>query len=159
MEEKFKPITTQEELDAAIGARLARQKESLENGFKSERESLRKTIREHEGTIGELRKAAEAFDKTKEAQEKELGKLRERVKGFERTALTERAAEAAGLSRAFAARLRGETEEELTADAKELAKLVAPPQEQRKADPGAEYGGAGGVSADWGAVLAGLRSE
>lgn len=157
MAEEFTPITTQEAFDAAISARLNRQKESLEQGFQTERETMQKTIQEHESTIANLQKAVKAGEKKTGDQEKELGTLRQQVAGYERTALTERVAEAAGLSRAFAGRLRGDTEEELAADAAELVKLVGAPEAQRTAEPLADYsGGSGGVDAAWGEMLASI---
>lgn len=157
MAEEFKAITTQEAFDAAISARLNRQKETLEQGFAAERETLQKTIRDHEKTIGTLQGSVKDFEGKLADRDKTIGTLREQVQGFERTALTERVAEAAGLSRGFAARLKGETEEELAADAKELAKLLAPVEETKpQADPVASYGGKGGVDAAWGEMLAGL---
>ena len=158
-ENTFTPITTQEALDAVIGARLARQKESLEEEVQTERDALQKTIREHEGTIGAMQKAQKAFEKQIADKDTELGALRGQVKGFERTALTERVAEAAGLSRAFAARLKGETEEELAADAKELAKLVTLGQEAPGGDPAASYGTGGGMDAAWGSMLNALAGS
>lgn len=149
MAEEFTPITTQEAFDAAITARLNRQKETLENGFKAERETLQNTIREHETTIGTLRTEAQKYAD----QEKTIGELKTQIAGYERTALTERVAEAAGLSRALAGRLRGETEEELTADAAELVKLVGAPEAPKPSEPLADYSGGGTVDAAWGEML------
>lgn len=154
MAEEFKPITTQEDFDAAISARLARQKETLEAGFKTEKDGLAETIRKNEEELASLRQTAGKV----EGQEKELNELRGQIAGYQRTALAERIAEEAGLPRALASRLTGEDEAAMRDDAQALAKLVtgapaAPPlayNDRASANP---------IDAAWNSMLSDIRSE
>lgn len=111
----FAPITSQADLDRILGERLARQRAQFA-GF------------------DELKAKAAKFDEHEAKNKTELEKLTETAKANEaraaaaELALIKRdAAEAAGLPKSWADRLKGATKEELEADAKELAKDLPAP--------------------------------
>lgn len=133
IERAFEPITSQEELDRRISGRLSRQEQTL-----------RKTIRDE--ITKELRAEAEQRATTEEGEFKtlyetslaDIAALREQlaakegeIKSRDRAALVERIAKRHNLPAEMAGRLQGETEDELNADAKALARVVgkAPPVE------------------------------
>ncbi len=112
MADDFKPIETQEQLNAIIGERLSRleKKNSEETaGLRKEIETLTKAKDENAA------KLAESEKKLKESESK--------VKEYETAAVKARIAKEAGIPEGFVDRLRGTTEEELKKDAEELKKL------------------------------------
>lgn len=122
-ETEFKPITSQDDLDAALTARLARQERQL-------RKSITDEVKAALANEAKATKAKEDNDfkalyeaETKKREDAERERDTER-----RTALRSRIAAKHQLPDALAARLSGETEDELDADAKDLAKLVKPRQ-------------------------------
>lgn len=91
-----------------------------------EAKALRDRLRELEPLAAKAREADEAA-KTELQKHAERTTAAERERDEARLALARRdAAEEAGLPRAWADRLKGATAEELLADAKELAKELAP---------------------------------
>ena len=112
----FKPIATQEELDAALAPykdKAAKYDELAGKKLDKQVEALQQRLTAANDTIsGNARTIAEL---TARAETAESAVLRLKV------------AHANGLPYEMAERLKGATEEEMTADAKELAKLVAPP--------------------------------
>lgn len=88
--------------------------------LKSAKETLEKQVEELNGTL------ADTNDKYTQ-QESTLGDLQKQVKGYEVTTLKTRIANQAGIPVQYADRLRGETEEELKADAELLAPLTKQP--------------------------------
>jgi hypothetical protein len=105
----FKPINTQEEFDAAI----APWKE--------------KAAKYDELAGKKLDKQVETLQQQLTAKEQSVTELTARVEAAEGAVLRAKVAHVNNLPYEMAERLKGVTEEELTADAKELAKLVAPP--------------------------------
>jgi hypothetical protein len=111
---EFSPITTQEQLDHIVGARLAR----VEAKF---------------ADYGDLKAKAEKFDKQEEASKTELQKAEDRAAAAEKElqgykAKEQRAAWAKEVSEATgvpAAALRGATKEEMQAHAETLKPLMA----------------------------------
>jgi hypothetical protein len=122
----FQPINTQEELNAVISRRLERHTQTVTaevekkyEGYISPEERDKLT-----GQIAELTKAKETAEAA--AKKAEAGALRMRI-----------AAEK-GLPSELAERLRGDTEEELRADAEGLSKLVGSAGTPPLADPEGE---------------------
>ena len=120
---EFTPITTQEEFDSAISARLARERRTVEGRYadyetlKSENNQMREQINGH----------ATALQAEKDARaeaEKKVTELEGQIRASNITALKTAAAVEYGLPAAMASRLSGETKEDIEADAKELAKMV-----------------------------------
>lgn len=114
----FEPITSQEQLDSLLSARLARQAAS---------------IRKEYGDVDELREAAEKWKAEQEAKKSELDKATERANALEAElkqtrleAMRAKIAADAKLPPALAARLAGETEADMKADAEALAELLKP---------------------------------
>lgn len=113
MAEEFKVIETQEQLNAIIGERIAR----VEKKASEETAGLRKEIE----TLTQGRKE----DATKIADlEKSNKDYASKVKTYEAAAVKARIAKEYGIPDGLQDRLRGETEEELKADAESLKKLL-----------------------------------
>lgn len=124
---EFTPITSQEAFDAAIAARLQR-----------ERTNAVKPYADYDA-IKKERDDLAAAGATKDAQ---LAEAQEKIKRYETGSVKTRIAHEKGLPFEMADRLTGETEEEISADADRLAKIIggvhepAPPladPEQNKA--------------------------
>lgn len=109
MEEKeFKIIESQEELNSILSERLQRQKQSFEERIKG-----------YEDENNELKKSLENA-KEKDA---EIKTLEERIKGYELKELKRKIASEFNIPYKLAERIKGETEEEMKIDAKELSNL------------------------------------
>lgn len=110
------PITTQEQLDGIIKDRLDR----AQKGHAKE-------LSERDERIGELEKAAEKYGdwqtEKKDLQDKLIAS-EAKVKQYETDSVKRGIAKEYGLAEELADRLRGETDEELRADAQNLQKLV-----------------------------------
>lgn len=126
---EFKVIETQEDFDAAISARLKRDREKYAEQFKNEmREKGWKSAEEIAELTADLNKQIETLQNAAASAEKILAqKDAEIAKGETYRADLEktRIAIAQGLDIKYADRLRGETREEWEADAKDLAKDFA----------------------------------
>lgn len=119
MAEEFKAITTQEEFDAAIQSRLARERASVTKQFADYdalKDKVTKAEKERETYTA---KVAEATGKITDLQ-KQLDEANGKIKGFETDALKAKIAEEEGLPSALRSRLNGSTEDELRKDAKSL---------------------------------------
>ena len=118
---EFKPITTQEEFDAAIKARLSREKEKY-----SDYDQLKSRVNElEEENIG-LKSTIEANNQSKADSDKQLEEMQKQIAGYETASLRTRIALQHGLPYDLADRLQGADEESLTADAERLASFVKP---------------------------------
>lgn len=119
----FKAITTQEEFDAAIQERLARQKESIEKQYadyaeiKAENEKLESEIGVLKTTLSEANTKTESYDK-------DIAELNAKIAGYETANLRTKIALQHGIPYDLAGRLVGEDEKSIMADAKMLAELV-----------------------------------
>lgn len=128
---EFKVISTQEEFDAAVQARLDRERAKY-----SDYETLRQKAGEldklkaknYEGQLQDLRTRLDTANEKLEANAGSIADLTTRAKKAERDLLCRTVAEENGLPAAMASRLTGETKEELTADAKTLAQFIKPAQ-------------------------------
>lgn len=115
------PITTQEQFDEAIKARLAKQSKKYE-GYTSP-EDLAGIKAEYDKRLGELEAALKANSEKLAGYDKEIATRDERIKGYETGLLKQKIARENGLPYKLYDRLTGETEEELTKDAKALAEI------------------------------------
>lgn len=137
---EFKPINTQEEFDAAIGERIKRERETVSKKY-ADYDELKNKVANYETTIADMTKAAkEAADKYA-GYDKTLAELQGKVKGYETASVKTRIAHEAGLPYELAARLSGETEDDIRKDAETLAKLVGKPNPPA---PGKDTEGSGG---------------
>lgn len=112
---------TQADVDRIISERLERQKAA----FKAQQDKAAE-----EAKAATLKEQGE-FKALYEAEQKRAAELADRIAAQERAALVRRVAKAAGLDpddEDLTSRLRGETEEDLLADAKKLAARLAPAQ-------------------------------
>ncbi len=114
----FEPITTQEDFDARIQDRLAREAKKIRGEF-SDYEELKTRAGTYEATI-------QAAQDTIAGHEATIQELTDKAKRYETDSAKTRIALAKGLPYEMARRLSGETEEEITADAESLRKLMAP---------------------------------
>ena len=117
----FTAITTQEELDTIVKARLAREKEKY-----ADYDQLKTRVSDLEKENGVLKSAAEASKNSAADYDKQIADLKKQVASYETAALQTRIALQNGLPIDFADRLQGNDEESLKADAERLASFVKP---------------------------------
>lgn len=126
----FTPIETQEQFDARISDRLARdrktyakqfQEDLIAKGWKSP-EELETLTADYVSQIDALKNAAAETEKIMAAKDAEIAEGAKYRTDLAKT----RIALNAGLRLEFADRLKGETEEEWKKDAESLAKYMAP---------------------------------
>ena len=112
----FKPITTQEEFDAAIKGRLSREKEKF-----SDYDQLKSRVEELEKENVGLKSTIEANNQSKADADKQLQEMENQIAGYETASLRTRIALKHGLPYDLADRLQGTDEESFKADAERLA--------------------------------------
>ena len=118
---EFKPITTQEEFDAAIKGRLSREKEKY-----GDYDQLKSRVAELEEENVGLKSTIEATNQSKADADKQLEDLQNQIAGYETASLRTRIALKHGLPYDLADRLQGNDEESFEADAERLAVLIKP---------------------------------
>ena len=116
---EFKPITTQEEFDAAIKERLSREKAKY-----SDYDQLKSRVTELETENVGLKSTIEANNQSKADADKQLEEMQSQIAGYETASLRTRIALQHGLPYDLADRLQGTDEESLKADAERLASFV-----------------------------------
>mgnify|MGYP003296722446 CR=1 FL=1 len=123
---EFKIIETQEQLDAIIGERLARQKETMEkkyadylspDDFTSKSEGLSSQIAELSKSLDEANSKISAFDST-------IAEKDATIKKYETDSVKRRVLASMDMPYELADRLTGETEEDIRKDAEILQKFV-----------------------------------
>ena len=114
---EFKPITTQEEFDNAIKARLSREKEKY-----GDYDQLKSRVAELEEENVGLKSTIEANRQSKADADKQLEEMQSKIAGYETASLRTRVA----LQYDLADRLQGTDEESLKADAERLAGYMKP---------------------------------
>ena len=117
----FKPITTQEEFDAAIKERLSREKAKY-----SDYDQLKSRVTELETENVGLKSTIEATNQSKADTDKQLEELQSKLAGYETASLRTRVALQHGLPYDLADRLQGTDEDSFKADAERLASFVKP---------------------------------
>lgn len=113
---EFKPITTQEEFDAAIKERLSREKAKY-----SDYDQLKSRVTELETENVGLKSTIEANNQSKEDADKQLEEMQNQISNYETVSLRTRVALQYGLPYDLADRLQGTDEESFKADAERLA--------------------------------------
>ena len=116
---EFKPITTQEEFDAAIKGRLSREKEKY-----GDYDQLKSRVAELEEENVGLKSTIEANNQSKADADKQLEDLQNQIAGYETANLRTRVALQHGLPYDLADRLQGNDEESFKADAERLAGYI-----------------------------------
>lgn len=118
---EFKPITTQEEFDAAIKARLSREKEKY-----ADYDQIKSLVEDLKKENVDLKSTIEANHQSKEDADKQLEEMQNQIAGYETASLRTRVALQHGLPYDLADRLQGTDEESLKADAERLAGFMKP---------------------------------
>lgn len=118
--EGFKAITTQEQFDSAIKERLARQEKKHSEATAELQKALDSATSERDALSAKLEEASAKYA----GFDEQLAQLQAKVKEYETDSVKTRIAKDAGLPYEMRDRLRGETEEELVADAQALAALL-----------------------------------
>ena len=113
---EFKPITTQEEFDAAIKERLSRGKAKY-----SDYDQLKSRVTELETENVGLQSTIEANNQSKADSDKQLEEMQNQISNYETASLRTRVALQYGLPYDLADRLQGTDEESFKADAERLA--------------------------------------
>lgn len=130
---EFKPITTQEEFDAAIKERLSREKAKY-----SDYDQLKSRVTELETENVGLKSTIEANNQSKADADKQLEKMQNQISNYETASLRTRVALQYGLPYDLADRLQGTDEESFKADAERLAgymKRAQPVAPVRETEP------------------------
>ena len=120
---EFTPITTQEQFDAAIQARIARERTTIEGKY-SDYESLKTQVQTLSTDKTSLEQKVAGFQTEKTNLQKQIDDANKKVKDLETDALKTEAAIAKGLPLELRSRLAGSTKEEIEADADKLVKVV-----------------------------------
>ncbi len=121
---EFKPITTQEEFDAAIRDRLKREQESTAKKY-GDYDDLKKRAADQESQISTLTKERDEQAKKYAGYDKTLSELQTKVKAHETNSVKMRIAHETGIPFELASKLSGETEEDIRKDAETMSKFVA----------------------------------
>lgn len=119
MSETFKPIETQEELDAIIEKRLKREREVTTKRFDGWI-----SPEDHQKAIEDANKALIDYKEAHKGDEQTIADLTAKNKAYETASLKSRIAHEVGLSYDWISRISGEDEESIRADAESLKKLV-----------------------------------
>nr|DAR03583.1 MAG TPA: major capsid protein [Caudoviricetes sp.] len=130
---EFKPITTQEEFDAAIKERLSREKAKY-----SDYDQLKSRVTELETENVGLKSTIEANNQSKADADNQLEKMQSQIADYETASLRTRIALQHGLPYDLADRLQGTDEESLKADAERMAgymKRAQPVAPVRETEP------------------------
>lgn len=122
----FKVIETQEQLDAIIKDRIARAEAKAVEKY-ADYDKLKADAADKDKQIAALStKLEEQNGKTSE-YDKQIADLTAKVKEYEASSVKTRIAHEVGLPYELANRLRGETEDEIRADAQEFVKYRSTP--------------------------------
>lgn len=129
----FKVIETQEELDRIIGERLKRERETTEKkyaDFDALKEKAAKydeiTKKDFDGQIAALKEKLTAADEKLAAHDATVADLTNRATKAETSLLKARIAHEKGVPLELAARLVGDNEDDIRADAESFASFFSP---------------------------------
>lgn len=120
---EFTPIMSQEQFDAAIGDRLKRERETMSKKY-GDYDALKGKVAEYEQQIGTMTKTMEENAKKYAGYDQSLAELQAQVKGYETSSVKMRIAHEVGIPYEMAARLSGETEDDIRKDAQTMAQYV-----------------------------------
>lgn len=136
--EEFKPITTQEELNAVIGDRVtkarASERKTVEEEFTqkyADYDSIKNKLTEKEKRITKLGNELEQAKNTESTNDQTIKELQKKVQKYESDSVKTRIAQEFGLEVSLANRLTGETEEDIRKDAEALKSIVGSTSVQR----------------------------
>lgn len=117
----FTPIETQEQLDALIGERVTRAKESVRKEY-ADYEELKKNASEGTAKIAELTKSLEEANEKIASHASVLAEKDDQIKKYESDSVKTRIAHEVGLGYEAVSLLQGEDEESIRASAEKLKK-------------------------------------
>jgi hypothetical protein len=117
--EGFKPIETQEELNAIIKDRLKRERETTEKRFEGW-----VSPEDHAKAIEDANRAFDDYKKVHDGDEQTIKELTAKNREYETANLKSRIAHEVGLSYEWVSRIGGDDEQSIRADAESLKKLV-----------------------------------
>lgn len=117
---EFKPIETQDQFDAMIGERLKRERETIKKEFEGYL-SPEDVTKKYAGYLSpeDVAKKYKGYLSPEEVAKKDA-----QIKGYESSSVKTRIAHEMGLPYELAARLSGETEEDIRKDAEALFKVI-----------------------------------
>lgn len=157
--EDFKVIESQEDFDKAIQKRLAQKDREAAEKYKDylSPDDVAEMKAEYEKRIKDAAEQVKSVKESYATQDAEFKALTERAEKAERSLLKNRIAHENGLPLELSARLIGDTEEELKADAESLASFMKP----QTAPPlmSMEPKSTDSSSAAWAKMLAGLNPQ
>ncbi|WP_434352382.1 capsid assembly scaffolding protein Gp46 family protein [Trichococcus flocculiformis] len=119
----FTPITTQEEFDKAVQARVLREQETLGKKY-ADYDQVKARNAELEAEVGALQATIEETSTSAKTHEQTLADLNAKIAGYETANLRTRIALQNGLPFDLADRLVGTDEDSIKADAERLAAFV-----------------------------------
>lgn len=157
--EDFKVIESQEDFDKAIQKRLAQKDREAAEKYKDylSPDDVAEMKAEYEKRIKDAAEQVKSVKESYATQDAEFKALTERAEKAERSLLKNRIAHENGLPLELSARLIGDTEEELKADAESLVSFMKP----QTAPPlmSMEPKSTDSSSAAWAKMLAGLNPQ
>ena len=115
----FKTIETQEELDAIIEKRLAREREASNKSYEGFI-----SPEDHKRALAEAAKSFDDYKKAHEGDLKTIEDLNAKIKDYETDSLKNRIAHEVGLGYEWIGRIGGDDETTIRADAEKLKALV-----------------------------------
>lgn len=122
---EFKPIETQEQLDAVIGERIARaEKNALKNY--ADYDDLKKAKADYEQQITDLTSQLKAKEELITGTDTTIKELQSKIKQYETASVKTRIAHEVGLPYELADKLSGDDEEAIRADAQKMAAYIKP---------------------------------
>lgn len=131
---EFTSITTQEEFDKAIGARLKRERDTVTREYETKLSENETKIKSYEEQVGTLSGQLEESNKKNKGFETQIAERDDKIKKYESSAMKTRIAHETGLPYEMAGRLAGDDEEAIKKDAEALKKIIGDrkPSAQRK---------------------------
>jgi len=154
----FKTIETQEELDRIIGERLKREREITKEKY-ADYESLKKKAEKYDATVSEYEERIKGLDEKIDKHDREVAELNAKATKAETELLKHKIANESKIPYELAARLTGQTEEELREDAKTLASFVVPPQTPPPLHSNEPGSTASSIDAAYQGLLSGLTEQ
>lgn len=122
---EFTPINTQEEFDAKIKDRLARERDSITKKYEGW-----VSPEDHAKTLADYQKQIDDITASHSQDSEAIKTLTAQVKSFETANLKSKVAYELGLPYGMSSRIAGETEEEIRKDAQSLKDLIGTPKPQ-----------------------------
>ena len=134
MSDEFKPITTQEELNAVIADRIKRAEEAARKPY-ADYEKIKTQNADYEKTITDLNDKIKGYETKETENGNTVQELQDKIKKYETDAVKIRVSQEVGLPYELAGKLTGETEDEIKKDAELFSKYLTPRTEAPIGEP------------------------